>query len=66
MAFSNPISALAFNQAPVTEAEATDLSDALGYDWKVSANGGILTIEVVDARAGVPGAGQWSAIFHRI
>ncbi len=64
VAFSNPISALAFNQAPVTEAEATDLSDALGYDWKVSTNGSILTIEVVDSRAGVPGAGQWSAIAY--
>jgi len=64
MAFGNPASVLALNEAPVIEAEATDLSDALDYDWKVSTNGSMLTIEVTDARAGASGADQWSAIAY--
>ena len=62
MILSTPTSVLALNEAPVTEVKATDLSDALDYDGKVSTNGSVLTIEVRDARAGVPGAANWSAI----
>lgn len=57
--FSAPVSVHALQRDNNTQIQNNALADALNYTWKASTSGSVLTLEVVDTRATLPGAGKW-------